>query len=466
MAIFNFGKKEKLYAVTKEEIYDISHMKAQIKAMDEGQKLDILTSLVTQTGTFGTGAENYTNNYPTYTKQVQVINYMYNNRLTYGNELLRTGLDTRVSFIAGEGLNIKAEGKTLEFIEKLLNYNKMLEGSRLLAVVLLSEMEGKNLLRLVPEKDNVKINYFSYWTTPYTIENNPEDLEDYKKAIVTLDKKNLDNSITLKPNEFVYVKLGGSPDRVNETPPKVANVLTDIENYSRTKYDMRHNNHLFGKVTPVFLVEDKNEAKALQNKINSMNSVIGKSYAGTAKQVFYLEPSGAAQKVLHDEMIDLLRIITTNLGIPIHLINHPELMSNRSTAESMLEMINSATIKERLIWEEALTDLVRKAMVMATERGIEGAVNDPEGFELRLSLVSYANLKQIQETWLPLAEAEYISKKTIMSLIPGINPSQEERILKKEKEERIDNMPTVLKEGMDNQEQDKEDEDEQSADKE
>ena len=51
-----------------------------------------------------------------------------------------------------------------------------------------------------------------------------------------------------------------------------------------------------------------------------------------------------------------------------------------------------------------------------------------------------------------------------MAKIPGINPSKEEKILKKEKEERIDNMPTVLKEGMNNEEEkpeDKEAEDEQ-----
>lgn len=460
MGIFDRFRKKELYAVTKDQVYDISYMKEKIQALDEGQKLDILSTLITQTGSFGSGAENYTNAYPTYPKQVQVVNYMYNNRLTYGNELLRAVLSTRVSFIAGEGLSIKASGKTLKFINKLLTDNKMLEGSRLLSMALLGEMEGKDLLWLVPQKDKIKINFFSYWNTPYTIEHAPNDLEDYTKAIITLDKKDTSNQKILKPEEFVYVKLGGSPDKVNDTPPKVANVLTQIEAYSRAMYDMRHNNHLFGRVTPVFLVEDKNEAKALQNKINGMDNVIGKSYAGTAKQVFYLEPSGNAQKVLHDEMVDLLRIIATNMGIPIQLVNHPELMSNRATSENMLEMINSATVQERLIWEEALTEAVRKAMVMATEKGMEGAVNDPEGFELRLSLVSYANLKQIQETWLPLAEAEYISKKTVMSLIPGINPSQEEKILKKEKEDRIANMPTVLKEGMDQEDEQSDNEDE------
>ena len=239
MGLFDIFKKKELYAVTKENIHDISHMKAEIQALDEGQKLDILSSLVTQSGTFGTMTEDYTNHYPTYVKQVQVINYMYNNRLTYGNELLRAVLSTRVSFIAGEGLSIKAQGKTLKFIEDFLNYNKMLEGSRLLSMVLLGEMEGKDLLWLYPKDDKIKVNFFSYWTTPYTIECDDSDIESYNKAIITLDKKKAmvkENQKILKPNEFVYVKLGGSPDRVNETPPKVSNVLTDIENYSRGRW--------------------------------------------------------------------------------------------------------------------------------------------------------------------------------------------------------------------------------------
>lgn len=469
MSWFDRFSKKGLYAVTPDNIYNLSNVKTefnklnenqkteflteQIQAVgDEGNKLDLLSTVITESGNISTASFYIDkNNYPTYQKQLQTINYMYNNRQTYGGELVRALLDTRVSFIAGEGLSIKANGSVLKFIQNILNYNKMLDGSRLLSLALLGEMQGNDLLRLLwNEKDkNVKFSFFSKWITPYDIEHDKADIEDYKKAVITLDKNKEatpENTLKLKQEEFVYIKLGGSPDRVNDTPPKIANVLTDIENYSRAKYDMRKNNHLYGRITPCFLVENIKEAIALQKKISGTNSVIGRSYAGTAKQVFYLEPSGQGQKVLKEEMTDLMKIISMNMSIPIQLMNYPELMSNRATAENMLEMINSGTVQDRLKYEEALTEAVQKAMIIAMDKGMPGAVNKPDDFELKLSLVSYANLKQIQETWLPLAEADYVSKKTVMSLLPGINPGQEEALLKKEKEERMADMPTVFKE--------------------
>jgi hypothetical protein len=246
------------------------------------------------------------------------------------------------------------------------------------------------------------------------------------------------------------VKLGGSPDRVNLTPPLIANVLTDIENFSRTKYDMRANNHLFGKAFPVFLVNNLNEAKALQNKINSQNWIIGKGYAGTARDVKMIEPSGKGQEVLQKEMVSLMRITSMNTGIPVQHLAHPDLLSNRATAENLLEMVNAATNQDRLRWEESLTELVQKAMEIAKEGGMEGAVYDPDGFSLKLNFATLALLKQIAEVWLPLAEAEYVSHTTVRSRLPGVNVADEEKFLKKEKEERMANMPTVLQEGMEN----------------
>jgi hypothetical protein len=444
-----------LYAVTREKITDVSEIKEAIQGLDEGQKQDILSTCITNSGGgVSSGAVCIDkNNYSTYVKQIQQINYMYNNRSDYGGEILRAVIDTLCSFIGGEGLSVKAEKeKTRKYVETFLKKNKLLDGSELIDNITTGEMEGKDLMMLTPGDDFVKVNNFTYWITPYEIEHANASLKEYTKAVVTLEKKKLEeesNKKTLSKDKFVYVKLGGSPDRVNRTPPTVANILTDIENFSRAKYDMRKNNHLFGRVTPVFLVETLNEAKALQNKINSMDNVIGRAYAGTAKQVLYLEPSGKGREVISKEMIDLLRIISMNTGIPIQYLAYPDLLSNRATAENMLEAVNAATVKKRLIWEEAFTELTQKSMIIATEKGIEGAVNDPDGFEIKLNFATLALLKQVAEIWVLLAEQGYISKASVRSRLPGINITNEEKLLKKEKEERIEDMPTVFKNNAD-----------------
>lgn len=453
-------KPKKVYAVTKDNIFTKEEIIAAIQGLEEGQVLDIISTCVTQAGYTSTNAMYIDkNNYPTYTKQIQVINDMFNNRTDYGGEYLRALIKTVVSFMAGEGLSVEAKAKkTEDCITKFLEYNKLLDGSGLLKLVTTIGMEGKVLLELEPQEENIKVIRYSYYITPYVVQENAKDKEEYESVKISTDKLSNDvvqklkeakeGNINLKSDKFVYIKVGGSPDRVNNTPPLVANVLTDIENLSRCKYDMRKNNHLFGRVVPIFLVEDIKEAKALQATINSLNNVIGRSYAGTAKQVFYLEPSGKGQEVLAKEMVELLRIVSTNMSIPIHYLAHPELMSNRATAENLLEVVNAGTNQERLIIEEGITNLVKKAMVIGTDRGIEGYVNDPDGFQIKLNFATLALLKQIQEVWLPLFAEEIISKKSLMSRLPGINVNKELALLKKEKEEKMKNMATMFNGGM------------------
>jgi hypothetical protein len=440
--------------------------KLKIQATDEGQRLDVLTSGVTGINYTSTG-DSYIdkNNYPTYTKQVQVINQMYNNESDYANEITRSVIDTRVSYIGGAGISVRGTSKkTVDFVVNFLDYNRMLKGSELLNVIKIGEMEGKCLVTLKPEKfldkDVIKATSMDWY-------NNPYDVKMCKKVVTEIAlsnggergtcKKDSAGTQKIPVNKATYFKLGGSPDRINETPPKLGNILTDLVNFSRAKYDIRGNNHLYGKPQWTALTDTQADAKSLNNKIQGLDMTRNKSFVSTARQNFYLEPSGNAQGVLEKEILLLARIISMNTGIPIHWLAWPDLMSNRATAENMLEMVNSATIQERLIYEEGFTDLVRKAMAMSVERGMKGAVNDPLGFELKLDLVSYANLKQIQETWLPLYESDLISESYMMSLIPGIDPIKEKKAIEKEKEKNMERIPSIMQpKGVSNEKEEKE----------
>lgn len=469
MQFFNLLKKPK-YLVTKNKIQKVTDN--QIKAMEEGQVLDILSPSVTQNYT-STSTHINKNNYNTYIKQIETINQMYNNRTDYGGELLRMLILSRVSFIAGEGLSVKAQNKTTEkCVTSFLKYNKLLDGSELLKLVQTTQMEGKILYELFSQEENVKVIRYSYYITPYIIQENKRNKELYEKAKISTDKlsettisnlKTGSGDINLNSDKFVYIKIGGSPDRINNTPPLIANILTDIENFSRCKYDMRNNNHLFGRITPIYLVDELKEAKALQAIINSIDSTIGRAYAGTAKEVFYLEPSGKGQEVLAKEMIELMRIISSNQGIPLQLLAYPDLLSNRATAENMLEMINASTNQERLLIEEGITEMVQKAMVIGFEKGIEGYINAPDGFEIKLNFATLALLKQIAEVWLPLFLEEIISKKSLMSRLPGINVEKEIQLLKKEKDERMKNAKEMFQNNnLPNQEKEDEDNDDEN----
>jgi hypothetical protein len=237
------------------------------------------------------------------------------------------------------------------------------------------------------------------------------------------------------------VRLGGTPDKVNDTMPVVGNCLSDVENASRIKWDLRYNNHLYGKLTPSFKTENKQDAAALNNLLETAKWEIGRAYCGTAELKIVGPPLGALES-LKGELIIACRIISINTGIPIHWLSWPELMSNRSTADSLLEVINSATAEEREIWTESFTELIIKAGRLGFKMGFSNwPYNiDKEKFEIRLPLISLAMLKQIQETWIPLSEMGYISKDSVRNRVPGINPLLEKKMIEKEKKESITNI--------------------------
>ena len=56
---------------------------------------------------------------------------------------------------------------------------------------------------------------------------------------------------------------------------------------------------------------------------------------------------------------------------------------------------------------------------------------------VKLSLVNFTLLKQIIETYAPLADMGYISKDTVRSQIPGIDPYKEKKLLALEREDEL-----------------------------
>lgn len=419
-----------------------------VQALEEGLRKDVLTPSVTGL-TESQGAVDK-NNYPTYSGQVKTINEMYNNRTDYAGEFLRSVIDTRVAFIIGEGITIKSNIKaTVKWINEFLDYNK-LRGSKIIDHVTITEMEGKVPLILFPKKSNnpdrkgeIKVRSYTYYKAPYEVFTKKDDDEEYEK-ITFQENENEAKIDEVKNDRFVYIKTGGSPDRLNNTPPKIANVLTDIENASRCKYDMRKNNHLFGRVTPYFETVTSAEAKSLFEKIQAIAWKVGKAFAGTAK-FSLVEPSGNAIAALKEELLIYMKHISLNTGIPLQWLAYPELLSNRSTSENMTETINYSTIKERTLWEEGLKELIQKAMVMAFDKGwISSAAYKPNDFEIEIPQVSIALLERIMNIWVPLAEADYIDKRTVRGMLPGIDPTKEEEFIEESKEKNMERMQNSL----------------------
>jgi hypothetical protein len=264
---------------------------------------------------------------------------------------------------------------------------------------------------------------------------------DLIKNITYRQKKEASGEKTILPDKSVYVRLGSMQTYdVNRTPNRLHAVLTQIENCSRAGFDLRENTHLYGKWTPVWKTETIQEAKAINNDIESLNWEPGTGYAGTA-DFKYAEPGGGASDAIKHDMLTSLKYISLTMGIPIHFLSWPELMSNRATADALYEVVVISTKRDRLIWEESFKELINKACVLAVDEGIADNAILKGDIQVKLPIVSMALLKQLIEVWYPLLTDNIISEFTFRNMLPGINPVEEVKLVDKEKEKRMENSP-------------------------
>lgn len=404
-------------------------IKKRIMAMVEGGR-EILTPSVTKATSTSKVVDK--NNYNTYASQVTALYQMYIAESVYGNEYARGIVDFRVAFLGGEGISVVTDNPEAKaYLDGFIRDNR-LNGSGLIDLIQIGEMEGRCLIEMLKgahpadnEKKIVKINPVAWINFQYeqNVKGNIEIQKDKKQG----------KAEEISAEDCVFVQIGGCAYNPKNTSGRIHTVLTDIENMSRAKYDLRRNAHLFGKVTPNWKTDDVKEAEDINTAVSNGDWQIGTGYAGPA-DFSYKAPDGGAAAIIDADSLKALKAISTTTGIPIHWLAYPELMSNRATAENMYEVVNAATKKERLIWEEALTELCYKAIRKGSEYGILTAGQFADvTITVKLPLVSIANLKQMIEIWYPLYVDGLISKQTFQNMLPGINPEDENWQIQQEK---------------------------------
>lgn len=418
----------------------IKTVKSKIQAISEGQ-IDVTNTYITENLIADKKVDK--NNYKTYATQLSGAYSMYEGKADYGIELLQNLVYTMGIFTAGEGVSaFSKKPATQKFLDNFIKKNK-LESYGLLGKVKTGLLEGKNLLlltKVIDKNENkffdnsyIKLSSFSFYKTQYNIKQN-----EITKEIEKIEYKVGEEIKTIDKKQFVFVKLGGIEDEYVNTTNRIHCCLTDIENFSRAKFDLRNNSHLFGKVFPNFRFEKDDptaimDAETLKKELNTGNFKPGKSYVGKA-HFDLLTPGPGAQAVIKEDMLTALRIISMNTGIPIFLLAWPDLMSNRAVAETMLEQINAATKEERLIWEDAIREVIEKAMVMAIDAGFEREDIIGE-FYIKIPFATLFMLEMITKVWQPLYDGKVISMETFRNKIPGINPGDERKLVEEEEEE-------------------------------
>lgn len=428
------------------QIFKKNTLRKKIAAMKEGQR-DIT---ITPENGRSSGSDNIaSNNYTSYSSQVRAVYDMYAAKTPYGGELLGGLVYLRVAFLGGEGISFQAEKPaTSKFIESLIKVNR-LNGMNHINIVKMQEMEGQALLIARPINNDIAwvnggkpyvgidpVLWVNHNYTAVISKNNPRKLDR-----VFVKDKDEEKDIAESKN-IAWIATGGTLEDTTNYTHKIHRVLTQVGNVSRAAFDLRKSSHLFGHPTAVWEFDyqdptaDKG-AKAIINETNSVDWEPGRTYAGKAVHRYVTIP-GDGVVFPKEDILNNMRFISMTLNLPIHFLSWPDLMSNRATAENLLEVITAGTKTERLLLEELYTEIIWKSMHIAVNNGIENAdiIGD---FEVKIPMVSISQLQHIASVWLPLAEKMMIRESTVRNMIPGIDPTAEEKGLEKEKKKRKKN---------------------------
>jgi len=442
----------------------VASMKGRItKLEDNTHKLqhlvkDSVLSLLDATTTY------QSNLYPSYQSAVTEINRKYIGIADWG--VLQTGsiIDLRAAFIVGDGVIItdKEPGEEpsaeLEWVEEFFKYND-LDREVVQEFAKEAEIEGKIALKLAVEEDKeedeevdekdkkwkVSVRFISWLDKKYEVIPNPLDYLDYQKLKWKATGKY--KAETLDAKEFVYKKFGGRIMNPNEAAPKIMKCLPQIEGFDRALWDWRNINHIFAGPVLYAKCEDATEVKLMLNAFDDKNFKLKKILAGTAEMSFIKLDTGGTSS-LEKEIADLAKVISGTTGVPVHWLGFVDLMSNRATAEDLINMINGATTKERQIWIGAYEEVIKKAMTMwnnAAEKGMSKEKQlDPKKIKVDIPIITKMHYDRLEKIFLPAVIAGKISDEAFLAMIPGLDVKAEMERKKKKEEGEIESLKNEM----------------------
>lgn len=430
--IILFGKEQ-------ERIKNIEAALAKIEAVEGASDsvYDILTAPY-----IGDSETRRGNRYRSYESAVDAIWRKYHNTDRWGCGLTRGLIDWRVAQIAGNGANIYAKDKrTRDYLEDCFDYNGLF-GSGLNDMVRDGEMEGRGLEILEWDKKTqlVKNRHVSWLQYRYTVKADPEDYAN----IQSVSFKDSTNTLVELTGErgWIFWKTSGCARNYDDTPPRIAAILTEIEEYDQALSDIRQNHRLFGYATPTLKTDTPETAVAeRQTFFGRSKKVVWKigRFLISSGAFSFVEPSGRAVESVKGELVELARKIQFVAGCPLHYIGFPDLMSNRAVAEDTNELVNASTVYERGVYEETLTKMAIQMVELYNENNPKSQLSTDD-IQVTIPIVSMSAVKVLVELYLQLYDRDALTKQTLLSLVPNIDPEQEIRMLEKDKKKATDQM--------------------------
>ncbi len=388
---------------------------------------DILTF---QAGEKAQGINASPNPYESRESLVAELVRKYKGYARWGNQLIQRIVDTRAAFTMAGGLKatVKAPGQgqpELSFIREFLDLNE-LDGQFGQQLAVEKELEGQVLLALDwdEEIENARVKFISWNDTHYQARYR-DDLYHRVSGISYLDPDTKDE-VEIPAERAIFLKFNA---RINsrEGVPTLSGLLVEAEDIDRALRDWRKLNQYFASPTPFFKTKDLQEARELYQHLLSpgINWRIGKVFAGPA-DFSLVEMGGAGAISIRQEIETKIKILAGGSGVPVQFLGFPEFMSNRATAENTMEPVALISISEQRSWHRGFQELFDKAielrnqMVSPLEPACQTGLAEP-----MMKFITQAQVDRLIQLYYPLWQAGGINLKTLLSLLPDIDPEVE-----------------------------------------
>jgi len=408
-----------------------------------------------------TSSSGYTGNpYTEYNSKVSALSKKFEGAARWGCELIQTIVAVRASFAIGQGIRpvarVKGTDRELKYIKEFIIHNGLHEGVPL-EYAEEAEIEGKTLLRLFPNKEakQIEIRAVPWSQHAYTIKVSDDDYMEHLSAKYMVSKTG--KEVNLTPDEFVYAIFGGRVYNVNKPTPPVSKVLWKVEALSKALWDWRQINHIIGLPTPVFKCENSAEVDEVFEQLEDHKWKIGDILVTTAN--FKIEGIDFTKiETIRQEITTLAKMISGDTSVPVHFLGMPDLLSNRATADNLLELVSSGTAGIRKTWRGVWDKVFNKVIAMANKEfpGLGGMREGVIGVEIPQT--SSARIKEIESIWLPLYERGAITLETLLSKVPEIDADEEAKAVHALEKDRATALLAEIKAQEDTESTSKDDE--------
>jgi hypothetical protein len=115
--------------------------------------------------------------------------------------------------------------------------------------------------------------------------------------------------------------------------------------------------------------------------------------------------------------------IAGTTGYPLQFLL-PDMLSNRSTSENIMESALVHTASERAIWTGFYEELISKAMKLYTIKTSKTAL-DPNKLSITISLMTQEQWNRLTNFWLPAFRDDLVTREAVLPQIPDFNIQEE-----------------------------------------